>query len=113
MPEESTTPDLVELVQRVIDAVHARHFDAVQSAYAPDAGLDILQLGATFEGHLAIGGFYEDWASAFPGWKQEVQEILDFGDGLGIAVVARAGHPGDTTGLVSNATRQSRPWQPG
>jgi hypothetical protein len=33
MPEESTTPELVELVQRVVDAVNARAFDGVQSAY--------------------------------------------------------------------------------
>jgi ketosteroid isomerase-like protein len=101
MSEESTTPDLVELVQRVVDAVHARDFEAVQNAYAPNAVLDILQLGATFEGHLAIRGFYEDWAATFPGWKQEVQEILDLGDGIGIAVVAQAGHPGDSTGWVT------------
>ena len=66
MTEESTTPDVVELVQRVIDAVHARDFDAVQSAYTPDAILDVLELGATFEGHLAIRGFYEEWAAHIP-----------------------------------------------
>ena len=100
MTEESTTPDLAELVQRVIDAVHAREFDAVQSAYAPNAVLDILELGATSEGHLAIRGFYEEWAATFPGWKQEVQEIVDLGNGVGFAVVAQAGHPGDSTGWV-------------
>ena len=36
----------------------------------------------------------------FPGWKQEVQEILDLGDGMGIAVVAQAGHSGDSAGWV-------------
>ena len=100
MPEESTTRDVVELVQRVVDAVHAGDFDAVQSAYAANAVLDILELGATFEGHLAIRGFYEEWAATFPGWKQEVQEILDLGNGMGFAVVAQAGHPGDSTGWV-------------
>jgi hypothetical protein len=44
MSAESTTPDLVELVQRVVDAVHARDFDAEQSGYAPNAVLDILGL---------------------------------------------------------------------
>ena len=80
--------------------MHVRDFDAVQNAYAPDALLDIFQLGATFEGHLAIRGFYEDWAATFPGWKQEVQEMLDLGDGVGFVVVAQAGHPGDSTGWV-------------
>jgi ketosteroid isomerase-like protein len=103
MSEESTTPELAELVRRVVDAVHARDFDAVQSAYGPNAVLDILALGATFEGHLAIRGFYEEWAATFPDWKREVQEILDLGNGVGFAVVAQAGHPGGSTGWVKQS----------
>ena len=72
----------------------------MQSAYAPNAVLGISELGATFEGHLAIRGFYEEWAATFPDWKQDVQEVLDLGDGLGSVVVAQAGHPGDSTGWV-------------
>jgi hypothetical protein len=40
MAEESTPPDLAEIVRRVVD------FDAVQMAYGPNAVLDILALGA-------------------------------------------------------------------
>jgi ketosteroid isomerase-like protein len=113
MAEESTTPDLVELVQRVIDAVHARDFDAVQSAYAPNAVLDILELGATFEGHLAIRGFYEEWAATFPDWKQEVQEVLDLGTGLAFVVIAQAGHPADSTGWVQQRYAAVATWADG
>jgi len=114
MPEESTTPDLEELVQRVVDAVHARDFDAVQSAYAPQAVLDISELGAdTFEGHVAIRGFYEEWAATFPDWKQSVQEILDLGNGLAFVVIVQAGHPADSTGWVQQRYPAVATWPDG
>jgi ketosteroid isomerase-like protein len=114
MTEESTTPDLEELVQRVVDAVHARDFDAVQSAYAPQAVLDISELGAdTFEGHVAIRGFYEEWAATFPDWKQSVQEILDLGNGLAFVVVVQAGHPADSTGWVQQRYAAVATWADG
>ena len=40
MSEESTTPDLVELSQRLTDAINARDIDAAISFYAPDAVWD-------------------------------------------------------------------------
>jgi ketosteroid isomerase-like protein len=114
MTEESTTPDLEELVQRVVDAVHARDFDAVQSAYAPQAVLDISELGAdTFEGHVAIRGFYEEWAATFPDWKQSVQEILDLGNGLAFVVIVQAGHPADSTGWVQQRYAVVATWADG
>jgi ketosteroid isomerase-like protein len=114
MPEESTTPDLKELVQRVVDAVHARDFDAVQSAYAPQAVLDISELGVdTLEGHIAIRGFYEEWAATFPDWKQSVQEILDLGNGLAFVVIVQAGHPADSTGWLQQRYAAVATWADG
>jgi ketosteroid isomerase-like protein len=40
MPEEPTTPDLVERLQRFIDATNAADFDAMASFYAHDAVYD-------------------------------------------------------------------------
>jgi len=37
VPEESTTPDLVELVRRLDEAANRLDFDAAMSFYAPDA----------------------------------------------------------------------------
>jgi ketosteroid isomerase-like protein len=45
MSEESTTPDLVERVQRIVAAMNARDFDAAMSFYAPDAVLDAEDAG--------------------------------------------------------------------
>ena len=114
MPEESTTPELVELVQRVVDAVNARDFDAVQSAYTRHAVLEIWELGAdTFEGHVAIRGFYEEWAVTFPDWKQEAQEIRDLGNGVAFAVIAQTGHPADSTGWVQQRYAAVATWADG
>jgi hypothetical protein len=37
MAEESTTPDLVELVRRSVEVASKRDLDAIMALYAPDA----------------------------------------------------------------------------
>jgi hypothetical protein len=55
MAEESTTPDLALLVQRRVDAMNARDFDAAMTFYAPDAVYDSSAMGlGRFEGSAAI-----------------------------------------------------------
>jgi len=57
MPEESTTPDLVELTRRNFEAANRRDFDAVLSFFAPDAVWDASLSGVgigTFEGSAAV-----------------------------------------------------------
>ena len=111
MPEESTTPEKVELVQRVVDAVNARDFDAVQSAYTRRAVLEIWELdAATFEGRVAIRAFYEERAGTFPDCNQEAQEIRDLGDGVALAVIAQTGHPADSTGWVQQRYAAVATW---
>jgi len=40
MPEESTTPDGVELLRRSVEGTNRREIDEVMSVYAPDAVWD-------------------------------------------------------------------------
>jgi ketosteroid isomerase-like protein len=101
MAEESTTPDLVELVRGVIDATNARDIDAAASFYAPRAVLDLSPIGiGIFEGHAAIRGFYEEWFGTFRDSHQEAEEIRDLGNGVGIAVIVQGGHPPGSSGWV-------------
>jgi ketosteroid isomerase-like protein len=65
MSEESTTPDLVERVQRGVDATNARDFDAVMSFYAPDAVVVATGMSTSFEGVAAIRRFFEDWIGSY------------------------------------------------
>jgi ketosteroid isomerase-like protein len=54
MPEESTTPDLVELWQQANKAFNERDLDAVMRFWAPDAVLDVTRtLGIAERGRAA------------------------------------------------------------
>src|SRR5947207_12386191 len=56
MPEEATSPDLVELMQRGVDALNRRDLDEFLSGWAPDAVLDTGGMMGTFEDVAAIRG---------------------------------------------------------
>ena len=86
MSEESTTPDLVELVRRLLEAANRLDFDAVEGFYAPDA-LHRQAEAFTFEGVTAIRGFFEDAASSFEKAEHQAEEILDLGNGVTFTVV--------------------------
>src|SRR5437764_15330166 len=59
MSEESTTPDLVELLRRADEAAERRDWDAVMSIFAPDAVWD--QFGMhVLDGRAAIRGYLDD-----------------------------------------------------
>jgi ketosteroid isomerase-like protein len=99
MPEESTTPDLVELGRRVQQAANRRDFDLMMSVYAPDAVVDAEGLG-TFEGRAAIRVFFEDMLGSFDQYVLEQDEVVDLGNGVGFSVFCQSGHPGGSVGRV-------------
>src|SRR5262245_40013490 len=106
MPEESTTPDLVELAQRLTDAAKARDIETIMSVYAPDAVFDISETFGVFEGRAAMRGFFEEWYGAYDEYELEVEEIRDLGAGVALGVVVHRGRPRGTTAWVRfrNAT---------
>ncbi len=62
MPEESSTPDLVERWRQASEAAERGDFDAVMSIYAPDAVWDASLPGVgIFSGMAPIRRFLEDW----------------------------------------------------
>src|ERR1700730_15113744 len=77
MPEESTTPDLVEVAREVFEAASRRDVDAMMSGYAPDAVWEAHPLGEAFEGAEAIRGFLEGWFSSYEAYQTMPEEILD------------------------------------
>ena len=74
MPEESTTPDLVELTRRAVEAGNAGDIDAAMSFCVHDAVYDARRVGLRLEGREAIRGFAEQWSSVYEEVKIEVQE---------------------------------------
>jgi ketosteroid isomerase-like protein len=82
MPEESTTPDLVERVRVILEAADRADFDAILEFYAADAVWDMPDGMGTFEGPPAIRAFWEDWWSSYDWLDLELHEILDLGSGV-------------------------------
>jgi uncharacterized protein (TIGR02246 family) len=106
MSEESTTPDLVELVRRQAEAANRRDLDAVMSSFAPDAVFDGRGAGTLFEGRAAIRPFLEDWFGTFEELEYGLEEVRDLGKGVVFAVVTQNGR------LVGSAghLRQREGW---
>jgi ketosteroid isomerase-like protein len=98
LPEDSTTPDLVERARRHIEAFNSRDFDAVMSHWAPDA-VYVGEAG-TFEGAAAIRGFFEDMYSPYEDFHSEFEEIIDLGSGVGFSITMFTGHPVGISGEV-------------
>jgi ketosteroid isomerase-like protein len=101
MPEESTTPDLVELGRRSIEAGNSGDIDAIVSFFAPNAVWDLSPVGmGTFEGHAAIRSFCEDWFASYEEFEMKAEEIHDLGNGVDWAVIALNARPVGSSGYV-------------
>jgi ketosteroid isomerase-like protein len=89
MPEESTTPDLVELTR---SSSEAEDIDTALSFYAPDAVWDASPWGmGVFEGQKGIRAFFEDWSGSYESIEWKAEEILDLGNGVTFAVILQKG----------------------
>jgi ketosteroid isomerase-like protein len=92
MSEQSTTPDLVELVREQLQALDRRDLVGVMSRVAEDTVLDG-RFGDVFEGRAAIRRFLEDWFRTFEELDFELEEVIDLGGGIVFAVVIQDGRP--------------------
>jgi len=95
MAEESTTPDLVELSYRRIEAVNSRDLEAVVSFFAAGAVWDMspIEMGI-FEGRAAIRVVLKTWWDTFPEIVSELDDVLDLGNGVVFQAVTQRGPPG-------------------
>jgi len=98
MPDESTTPDPVELTRLVFEAVNQRDIDTVMSFVAPDAVFD--GRVEVLKGRAAIRGFLEEWFGFFAELRYEVEELVVLEDGVVLAVVYQEGRPVGAGGQV-------------
>jgi SnoaL-like domain len=89
MAEESTTPDLVELTRRSIEA-QEESIEAAVSFYAPDGIWDASWGMGVFQGQDAVRGFFTDWRSAYDEMTREIEAIRDLGNGVTFAVIVQA-----------------------
>jgi ketosteroid isomerase-like protein len=92
MPEESTTPDLVALTRAFCRA--GGGVEEEMSFYGPDPVYDVSPMGiGIFRGRAAIRSFLVDWMTSFESYKEEVEEIVDFGNGVTFTAVRESGRP--------------------
>ena len=113
MAEESTTPDLPELVRRLVEAANRRDFDAAVSFYTPDAVVEGRASGMTFEGRTAIRGFWGDMTVAYEEFEWRSEEIVDLGNGVVFGVARASGRPVGSTGRVENRVVIVAVWEEG
>ena len=107
MTEESTPPDLVELVGKQAEAANRRDLDAYTNAFAEDATIDGQPRGGfLYEGRAAIRRFAEDWFGAFEELHVELEEVSDLGNGVVFAVVIQDGRLVGSPGQI----RQREGW---
>jgi ketosteroid isomerase-like protein len=89
MPDESTTPDPVELVRKQIEAEDRGDLHGVMSSVAEDGVLD--GRAGLEEGRAAIRDFVEEWWSAYEELDFELEDISYLGAGVVFAVVIQDG----------------------
>jgi ketosteroid isomerase-like protein len=91
MSDASTTPDLAVLTRRIYEAADAGDFDAMMRLFRPDAVWDQPDGIETFEGAAAVRRFVEEWQGSYEEYEAEVEDIVDFGNGVTFAVSVQKG----------------------
>ena len=92
MSEEPATPDLMALTRQLFDAANSGDVDALMQFYAPDAVWETTLV--SLDGSAAIRQRLEEWFGAFDELEFELEEILDLGNGVTLAVVDQKSPPG-------------------
>ena len=104
MTEESTTPELVELVRKQVEALNRGDLDGVMSSVTEDVVLD--GRVEVVEGRVAIRDFLEEWFGVYEELDFELEEVSHLGGGVVFAVVIQDGRPVGGDGHV----RQREGW---
>ena len=102
--EESTSPELVELVRSQFEALNRRDLDGVMSRVAEDGVLD--GRADLVEGRAAIRGFLDEWFGAYEELDYELEEVSHLGGGVVFAVAIQNGRLVGSNGRV----RQREGW---
>src|SRR6516225_10615991 len=101
MPEDSATPDLVELLRRLVDVVNRRAWDELADLWTRDGVLDLSDLGlGAYQGADAIRAFGEDWVGAYDEYEMVMDEVLELDNGVVFTVNHQVARPTGSSGDV-------------
>ena len=110
MGEESTTPEVLDVWRRAIEAGSGQDLDTLMSIYAPDAVWEAVTGLGTHEGTAEIRRFFEDWLGAYEEFEVELEEILDLGNGVAFGVSSSAAARLAAPAALSYATQRCSSW---
>ena len=110
MSQENRAADPGELTRRLYETADRGDFDAMVRLFRPGAVWDLSDGGiGTFEGATAIRRVVEDWQKSYEDYKVAVEEIVDLGKGVTLAVSVQTGRPtGSPWGSKSRRPRRRR-----
>jgi ketosteroid isomerase-like protein len=112
MSEQAATPDLVERTHRILDAADRADFDEILRFYAPDAVWDTRGAGS-FDGVEAIRRLWEDYYGAYEQIRVLAEELVDFGNGVVLAVNRQEARPLGSSGTVHTREAFLYEWEGG
>ena len=96
MPEHRATQDVVALT-RAFGKV-AGDVDAEMAFYGPTPVYDLSPMGiGVYEGRTAIRAFLAGWMTSYEGYEEEMQEVIDVGNGIAFAAVRESAVPVGST----------------
>jgi ketosteroid isomerase-like protein len=113
MPEESTPPDLVEVVTRLFEAADRGDWGAVVAPYATDVVWESEDGILDVAGTSGVRRFWEEWAGMFDDFTIKVETVADLGNGVVYAVYRSEGRPAGSTGVVTERTALIYEWMDG
>jgi ketosteroid isomerase-like protein len=99
MPDESTTPDLVDRWHDSYKAFNCGDLDAAFSIWAADGEWDTGGVGV-YKGVAATRGFFEDWLGNYDEFRLDVEGIFDLGGGVTLALLVQQGRLAGSDGEV-------------
>jgi ketosteroid isomerase-like protein len=92
MPEESTTPDLAELMRRSIEADSFDEWATlVEQFYAMDVVWQLGGMLGSLEGFAAVRAFVKDYWLMWDEHHHHVEEIVDLGNGVWFTAIREHG----------------------
>jgi ketosteroid isomerase-like protein len=112
MPEESTTPDLVELARQSVDAINRGDFAAYTGLLDPDAVWESSNVG-TVEGATAVCHLCEDVVRPYEVYEYEFQEVQNLGNGVVFEVLRFHGRLPGSASLVQEFWAFTLVWAAG
>jgi len=96
----ATTPDLADLLRRLVDIVNRRAWGELADVFARDGVLDLSDLGlGAYQGD-AIPAFGEDWVGAYDKYEMVMDEVLELDNGVIFTVNTQVARPTGSSGDV-------------